>query len=141
VYSGHKLAVWLFGLVVALKAAQSLSIIFNGYPTAMGADGIPLDTFTPDAAQSVLAALAQGSLWRLLFCSFGVIVLVRYRSAIPLMLALLALHYLAGQLVYLFVPLPRVGTPPGPIVNLTMFVLSIVGLSLSLWHRAARVPR
>ena len=30
-YQGHKLALWLFGLVVALKSTQSLAIIFNGY--------------------------------------------------------------------------------------------------------------
>ena len=134
-YSGHKLALWLFGLVVALKGLQCLSIMFNGFSTAIGADGIPLDTFTPAVAQTVLAVLAQGSLWRLIFCLLGVLVLVRYRSAIPLMLAVLVLQYLAGQLIYQFIPLPRAGTPPGPIVNLVMCVLAIVGLILSLWSR------
>jgi len=134
-YSGHKLALWLFGLVVALKGLQSLSIMFNGFSTAIGADGIPLDTFSPAVAQTVLAVLAQGSLWRLIFCLLGVLVLVRYRSAIPLMLAVLVLQYLAGQLIYQFIPLPRTGTPPGPIVNLVMCVLAIVGLILSLWGR------
>jgi len=134
-YSGHKLALWLFGLVVALKGLQSLSIMFNGFSTAIGADGIPLDTFSPAVAQTVLAVLAQGSLWRLIFCLLGVLVLVRYRSAIPLMLAVLVLQYLAGQLIYQFIPLPRAGTPPGPIVNLVMCVLAIVGLILSLWGR------
>jgi hypothetical protein len=134
-HSGHKLALWLFGLVVALKGLQSLSIMFNGFSTAIGADGIPLDTFTPAVAQTVLAVLAQGSLWRLIFCLLGVLVLVRYRSAIPLMLAVLVLQYLTGQLIYQIIPLPRAGTPPGPIVNLVMCVLAIVGLILSLWSR------
>lgn len=134
-YSGHRLALWLFGLVVALKMAQSLSIILNGHSTATGADGIPLDTFTPSGAQTILAVLAQGSLWRLLFCLLCVVVLVRYRSAVPLMLGFLVLQYLAGELIYRFIPLPRAGTPPGPIVNLSMCALAIVGLILSLWNR------
>jgi len=134
-YSGHRLALWLFGLVVALKSAQSLSILFNGHSTAIGADGIPLDTFTPSASQTILAVLGQGSLWRLLFCLLCVVVLVRYRSAVPLMLAFLALQYLAGELIYQFIPLPRAGTPPGPIVNLAVCALAIVGLVLSLWSR------
>jgi hypothetical protein len=58
-YRGSRLALWLFGLVVALKGTQSLAIILNGYRTAKGADGIPLDSFTPAVAQTVVAVFAQ----------------------------------------------------------------------------------
>jgi hypothetical protein len=134
-YSGHKLALWLFGLVVALKSTQSLAVILNGYPTARDADGIPLDSFTPAAAQTVVAVFAQGSLWRLFFCLLCLLVLLRYRGAIPLMFALLALNYLVAQLLFQFVPLPRVGAPVGPLVNLLLFVVMLVGLAFSLWRR------
>jgi hypothetical protein len=137
-YRGYKVALWLFGLVVGVRITQSVLIIFNGYSTARDADGIPLETYTPAAAQTVVAILAQGSLWRLTFCSLCVLVLVRYRSAIPLMFVLLLLNYLAGQLIYQFVPLARTGTPPGPIVNLIMFALMIIGLLLSLRSRGLR---
>jgi hypothetical protein len=134
-YRGHKLALWLFGLVIAMKGVQSLAIIFDGYSTARDADGIPLDSFTPAVAQTVVAIFAQGSLWRLFFCLLCVLVLLRYRSAVPLMFGLLALNYLAAQLVFIFVPLPRVGAPVGPLVNLMLFVVMLVGLALSLWRR------
>ena len=140
-YRGNKLALWLFGLVVAMKSAQSLAIILNGYPTARDADGIPLDSYTPALAQTVVAVLAQGSLWRLFFCFLCVLVLLRYRSAVPLMFALLALNYLAAQLVLKFVPLARVGTPVGPLVNLLLFVVMLVGLGLSLWRRGGSVEQ
>ena len=140
-YHGHKLALWLFGLVVALKSTQSLAIIFNGYPTARGADGIPLDSFTPAVAQTIVAVFAQGSLWRLFFCLVCVLVLFRYRRAVPLMFALLALNYLAAQLVFQFVPLPRVGAPVGPLVNLLLFLLMLVGLAFSLWRRGGSPAR
>jgi hypothetical protein len=133
-YRGHKLALWLFGLVVLVKSAQSLAIILAGYSTAKDADGIPLDAYPPDAAQTVVAVFAQGSLWRLTFCVLGLVVLLRYRSAVPLMFALFAANYLASELILRFVPLARVGTPPGPFVNLAVFVLMIVGLALSLWR-------
>ncbi|RPJ57380.1 MAG: hypothetical protein EHM24_29545 [Acidobacteria bacterium] len=129
------MALWLFGLVVAMKSAQSLAIILNGYPTARDADGIPLDSFTPEAAQTVVAVFAQGSLWRLFFCLLCGLVLLRYRSAVPLMFALLALNYLTAQVVLGLVPLPRVGAPVGPLVNLALFVIMLVGLGLSLWRR------
>lgn len=134
-YRGNRLALWLFGLVVALKSLQSLAIILNGYATARDADGIPLDSYPHAAAQTVVAVFAQGSLWRLFFCFVCLLVLFRYRSAVSLMFALLALNYLAAQLLMKFVPLPRVGGPVGPVVNLILFVLMLVGLGLSLWRR------
>ena len=137
-YRGYKVALWLFGLVVGVRITQSMLVIFNGYSTARDADGIPLDTYTPAAAQMVVALFAQASLWRLTFCLLCVLVLVRYRSAIPFMFALLLVNYLAGQLILQFVPVIRTGTPPGPIVNQIMFALMIVGLALSLRSRGIR---
>lgn len=134
-YHGRKPALWLFGLVVAMKGAQSLAILLNGYATAKGADGVPLETFTPQAAQTVVAVFAQGSLWRLFFCLLSVILLIRYRSAVPLMFSLFASNYLAAELVFRLVPLPRVGSPIGPRVNLLLFVVMCIGLALSLWRR------
>ena len=127
-YQGSRSALWLFGLVVAMKSAQSLAIILNGYPTARDADGIPLDSFTPAAAQTVVAVFAQGSLWRLFFCLLCGLILYRYRNAVPLMFALLALNYLAAQLVLGFVPLPRVGAPVGPLVNMVLHRCSVKGV-------------
>ncbi len=134
-YRGHKVALWLFGLVVGVRTLQSLVVIFNGYSTAINADGIPLDTYPPAAAQAAVALFAQASLWRLTFCSVCVLVLARYRSAVPLMFAALMLNFLAAQLLFRFVPLPRTGTPPGPYVNLAQFALTVVGLVLSLRSR------
>lgn len=138
-YRGHRLAPWLLGLVIALKGTQSLAVILAGYATAKGADGVPLDSFTPEAAQTVLAVFAQGSLWRLFFCLLCALLLFRYRSAVPLMLALFALNYLAAQLLFQFAPLPRVGAPVGPLVNLLSFVVMCLGLALSLWRRGDSV--
>jgi hypothetical protein len=137
-YRGYRVALWLFGLVVALKITQSVGVIINGYTTATAADGIPMDTYTPAAAQTVEALFAQGSLWRLTFCLLCVLVLVRYRSAIPFMFVLLLLNYLASQLIFHFIPLVRTGTPPGPIINFIMFALVIIGFALSLRSRGSR---
>jgi hypothetical protein len=137
-YRGYKVALWLFGLVVGVRIIQSVAVIFNGYSTATYADGIPLDTYTPAAAQTAVALFAQGSLWRLTTCLLCVLILVRYRSAIPLMFVLLLLNYLASQLIFQFVPLARTGTPPGPVVNFVLFALTAIGLVLSLWSRGTR---
>jgi len=131
-YPGHKAALWLFGLVVAVRIIQSVNIIFNGYSVARNADGIPLDTFPPAAAQTVVALFALSALYRLILSLLCVLVLVRYRRAIPFMFAVLALNYLAAQLILRFLPLASTGTPPGPAVNLITLALVIAGLALSL---------
>ncbi|MEK7775330.1 MAG: hypothetical protein AAB305_05550 [Candidatus Zixiibacteriota bacterium] len=134
-YRGHKLALWLFALVVSVKALQGLVVIFNGYYVAGSADGIPLDTYAPEAAQTVVALFALTGFSRLVISLLCVLALVRYRSAIPFMFALQIFDYLARLLILHFVPIVRTGTEPGPVVNLMLFALMIVGLGLSLWSR------
>jgi hypothetical protein len=82
-----------------------------------------------------LALFALSAVSRLFILLLCVLALVRYRSAVPFMFAFLALSYLAGQLALQFVPFVRTGTPPGPIVNLVLFAMMIVGFALSLWKR------
>jgi len=136
-YQGHKLALWLFTLIVALRMTQSLMVIVNGYSIAMSADGIPLNTFTAQAAQTVVTIFALSAVSRLIIALLCLLVLVRYRSAVPFMFVVLILAYLAGELVLWFLPLARTGSPPGPGVNLVSFALMVIGLALSLWKRRA----
>jgi hypothetical protein len=140
-YQGRKMALWLFGVIVVMKSAQSLAIIFRGDVTARGADGIPLESFLPEASATIVAVFAQGALWRLFFCLVGVLALIRYRTGVPLMFALFALNYLAAQVLLWFVPVTRVGTPVGPVVNLVLFALMLAGLGLSLWRRGGSILR
>jgi hypothetical protein len=131
-YRGHKLALWLFGAVVLMKLAMSLNSIFNGYVVASSADGIPLDTFPSSAARTVIALFAIWGLAHLMICLLCILVLVRYRSMVPLMLALLLLEHLSRKLILQFLPIVRTGTPPGFLTNFMLLALMIAGLALSL---------
>lgn len=132
-YEGRRLALWIFGLVVTLRALQSVMIIFNGHYTATNADGIPLDSYPAAAAQTILAVFALSSLSRLIISLICLVVLVRYRQAVPMMFVVLLLTYAGAQVLSQFIPLVRVGNPPGTIVNLILFGLTFVGFCLSLW--------
>ncbi len=134
-YRGYRIALVLFGLVVAVRALQSVMIIVNGHSIAQSADGIPLETYPVAAAQTILAIFAISSLNRLIISLICGVVLVRYRSAVPLMFVVLALSYLGSQIILRFVPIVTAGTPPGPIMNMVMFGLVIIGLALSLFER------
>jgi hypothetical protein len=137
-YRGYKIALVLFGLVVAVRALQSALIIVNGHSIAQSADGIPLETYPVAAAQTIVAIFAISSLNRLMISLICAVVLVRYRSAVPLMFVVLALIYLASQVILRFVPIVTAGTPPGPILNLVLFALMIIGLALSLFERQSK---
>lgn len=134
-YSGSKIALWLFGFIVFVQILQSVMVILNGQMTAQSADGIPLESYPAAAAQTILSLFMVSSLRRLIISLVCAVVLFRYRSAVPLMFVVLVLGYLGGQIIFQFVPIVRVGTPPGVIMNLIMFGLTIVGLALSLWRR------
>lgn len=136
-YRGHKLALWLFGLLVLMKTAMSVNSIFLGHKIATSADGIPLDTFPPAAAQTVLALFAIWGLAHVMICLLCVLVLVRYRALIPFMFLFLLLEHLGRKLLLQFIPIVRTGTPPGSYVNLALLAVMIVGLALSLSRKSA----
>jgi hypothetical protein len=131
-YHGSRLALWLLGLLLAMKAAMSLNSIFNGRLVASSADGIPLDSFTPAGAQTVVAMFAIWAVAQLVICLLGVLALVRYRSMVPMILALILLEHASRKLVLLFIPVARTGSPPAGMVNLVLFTVEVVGLALAL---------
>ena len=134
-YRGHKLALWLFGAVIAVKLGISLGTIFNGHEAAGSADGIPLDTFTPAGAQAVVSLFAIWGIAQLVICLIGILALVRYRAMVPLLFALLLLEYLGKKLSLIFLPIAKTGSPPGSIINLVLLGAMIIGLALSLQSR------
>jgi hypothetical protein len=137
-YRGRRLALWLLALIVFMKLAMSLNSIFNGWAVASSADGIPLDSYSPAAAQTVVALFAIFGLAHLTICAVCVMVLVRYRTLVPVMFSLLLLEQLARKLVLLILPPERVGTPPGFYVNILLLGLMTAGLTLSLPSRKDR---
>ena len=134
-YRGYKVALWIFGLLVFMKAGISLGTIFNGYTAAGSADGIPLDTFTPAGARAVVSLFALWGLSQLMICLLCVLVLVRYRAMVPFMFAVLLLEHLSRKLLLQIMPIDTTGAPPGYFINLGLLALMIVGLALSLWNK------
>lgn len=139
-YNGYRSALWLLGLLLLFRTAQSVMIIFNTHTVATQADGIPLDTYPVAAAQTIVAFFAASGVLRLLISLLGVLILVRYRRAVPFMFAFLALSNILGQILLYFVPLVRVGNPVAATVNNWTVVLMLAGLALSLMQRKRALP-
>lgn len=135
-YRGHKLALWLFGLVVLIKTAMSVNSIFLGHKIATSADGIPLDTFPPAAAGTIVSMFAIWGLAHLMICLLCGLVLFRYRAMVPMMFVFLLLEHLGRKLV-LFLSIERLGVAPGSYVNLILLAVMVVGLVLSFSRKKA----
>jgi len=98
-YQGSRIALWILGLLIAVRTMQTVMILVNGYSIAQSADGIPLETYPAAAAQTIVALFTLSAVNRLVISLICVVVLVRYRRAVPLMFLLLLVSYAAGQLV------------------------------------------
>lgn len=114
------------GLVVP-KAAPAASA---GEP-----DGVPLETFSPAAAQTAPSLFAIRALSQLMIALLCVIVLVRYRGLVPLMLGVLLTEHLARRAIFRFLPIPRSEVPPGVAVNQMLLAILVVALVVALWPR------
>lgn len=137
-YRGHKLALWFFWIVVIIRGSQGLSLMLSGSSIVREADGIPLETFPTAASQSIVAVFVVSGLSRLVLSLLSVLIFVRYKSAIPLMFAVLALDQLGKELLLHVYPLFRVGNPIGPMVNIGLLVLTFFGLVLSIMGKRIR---
>ena len=140
-YRGHRLALWLFAVLVLMKGGIALGTIFNGRSAAMSADGIPLDTFTPAGEQAFVSLLAAWGLSQLVLNLMGLLVVVRYRAMVPFMFALLLVEHLGRRLIFWVLPIARTEMSPGFFVNLLFVAVMIVGLFLSLPSRNDHRPQ
>jgi len=131
-YRGYRLALWLFGILVLVKTIISINSMINGRDVASSADGIPLDTFSPDGARTVVSLFALLGLSNLVICILCIVVLVRYRALVPFLFSLLLLQHLARKLIHQVMPIITTGSPPGSVINLVLLALMVVGLALSL---------
>jgi hypothetical protein len=134
-YGGSKVALWLLGLVAALKLAMGLNSILNGRSVLSTADGIPLATYPADAAQTVVALFAIWAWSLLLFALLSVLVLVRYRSLTPFMFALLLVEHAGRKVILQFIPMVRSDNAPASWINAALLALMALGFVLSLWRR------
>ncbi len=131
-YTGSRISLWLFGLVLFLKLAIALGAIFNGHYAASIADGIPVDSYTPQAAQAFLSVFASLGLSQFILGSLGVLILLKYRPLVPIFLLVLLIEYLARKGVNAYMPIARSGNAPGGAINWAIFAVMLVAFVLSM---------
>lgn len=131
-YRGHRVALWLAAFLVLFRAAIGVRAVFDGHYVAAIADGIPIDSYAPAAARTVLALVANLGLSQLAMAAVGLLIVFRYRAALPGYLLLLVIEFLARKGIAYMLPIQRVGGEGGGILNWILFALLLTALALSL---------
>lgn len=139
-YRGYAAGLWILGVLLLLRAIISVNSILNGYNIAAG-DGIPLESFTPAAVQTVVSLFALSAFSRLVTTLFGVLILFRYRAMVPLLFVVLLLEHVGRAAVLRALPIPGAAGPPGSIITVALLALTAIGLALSMrLHPRAAAP-
>ncbi len=130
-FEGHRAALWLMGLLIALKLVVSLNSILNTASVAQGADGIPLDSFGAAAAREVLTLFALTALGQLALALVALAALIRWRALVPFLYLLSLGEMLARRLIVETHDVAR--TAAGPVAwYVTWGVLALLALGLLL---------
>lgn len=132
-FDGLRPALWLLGLLIAMKLAMSLNSILNTADVAGNADGIPLESFGSEAARQVLQLFALMALGHLFLTLVALTALIRYRALVPLVYLILLGEFLIRRLIVWSYWAPGVeATDTAFYVNSILAALLTLGLVLSL---------
>ena len=140
-YRGLRLGLWLLVPLLLIRGLQGFNSIWIARETAIGADGIPLDSYAPAAADTVVALFALLGLGLIVLASIGTVILLRYRALIPFAYLLLLVHSLGSRAIIMLHPILRAGAKMvggisvGALVNYSLLALMVLGFVLSLIER------
>ena len=135
-YPGRRLGLWLFALML-LKIPMGLNVMFNAPEVARSADGIPVDVFGAPAATAFSFVFAAWGLGQFVLGSASLVVLLRYRSLVPLAFLALLIEQIGRIFLRFHWPVERIATAPGTAINIALTAVMVLGLVLSLWRPQA----
>ena len=88
----NKFVYYFTWLLVAFNFFRSLEHIFNEDGGAESIAGIPLSTYSTEAATNIVAIFAQWGFSQLVLSCFLLLIIIKMRELIPLMLIIVALE-------------------------------------------------
>lgn len=134
-FNGFRISILVFALLTAVILLRSCIHIFAVDGGAQSIATIPLDTFSDAGAASVVSLFALWGQSQLLLALVFVLVLVRYRSLIPLCYALLVLEWGGRLAIGFYKPIETLENAPGAAATPFIAGLCLVMLVLSLFER------
>jgi hypothetical protein len=105
-----------------------------------GAGSIAGMNLAVSGANEVLFAFALWGSEQLIYSLLQWIVILRYRSLVPLMWGVQLLETLGRMLVGRLKPITFAHTPPGEVGNYVCVILSVLMLGVALWSSRETIP-
>ena len=127
---GSKIPFYIFTLYAILSTVRSCIHLFAPDGGAGSIAGMDLSVA---GAQGIIFAFALWGSSQLLFALIQLLVVIRYRSLVPLMWLMLILEVLLRQLVGATKTVRFAHTPPGAIGNQLVLPLAAFMLAWSVW--------
>ncbi|MEE2929485.1 MAG: hypothetical protein VX599_02105 [Pseudomonadota bacterium] len=131
-YPGQKIALFVFVPLTLMLTFRSCMHLVAPDGGAQSIATIPLDTYSAGAAANVIAIFSQWGLSQLLLTLLFILVLVRYRSLIPLFYLIFAVEMFGRMAVGHFKPVVTLETAPGASSNMPLLIAALIMLGLSL---------
>lgn len=131
-YKGNMAPMYLFYLVTAFTLVRSIIHLVSPDGGAQSIATIPLYLYSKDASDTIIHMFAEWGLSQLLLGLFYIVVLIKYKSLIPLMYLFLVLEYSTRSLLSFYKPFALEGQAPGGVGNYVLVPLFILMFILSL---------
>lgn len=132
-YQGHAIAKWTFLILVFITIVRSLIHMFAPDGGAQSIATVALDSFSPQAADTVITMFGLWGLSQLIIGLLYAVVFWRYQALIPLMYVTLLFEYFMRLIAPLYTPgITTTGTAPGSVGDYILVPLTLVMLVLSM---------
>lgn len=134
-YNGPWIAKGLLILYMAKSFFAGCIHMFAPDGGAQTIGSVALDQFTAGGADSVITVFGLWGMEQFVIGLIALVVLVRYKSLIPMMALVYVVEYAGRMATPLFTPgLVTAHTPPGATADLVLVPLAVIMFLLSLVH-------
>ena len=127
----NKFVYYFCWLLVTFNLFRSLEHIFAEDGGAESIAGIPLSSYSDEAANNIVSIFAQWGFSQLVLACMLLLVVLKMKELIPLMLLIIALENILRGAVGLYKPLILGDAPPGavsPIIGLVTLVVLFISI-------------
>ena len=131
-FRGKKISQYAFLIITVVTIVRSLIHVFAPDGGAQSIATIPLDTYSTEAAATVILIFSFWGLSQLLMGLVYIGVYVKYKTLIPMMYVLLIIEYAMRIVIGQMKPIVTTGTAPGSVDSWVMVPVCVVLLALSL---------
>lgn len=121
-FSGHRAVVWVFLATTLLQISVTCIHVFFRDGGAVTFAGISI---SGTSGSDIVSLVALWGVSELIAEIVFTVILIRYRSLIPLGFLLMLIEYSGRIMIQFFKPLATPHIPPGTLENYFMFVISL----------------